>query len=142
MEVLEEKTDILIVTRNGYGKRTPAAEYRIQGRGGKGIKTCHITDKNGDLVAMKAVTGEEDLMLITTGGVLIRIAVDGISSMGRNTIGVKLITIKENDEFVATVAKVEKEEDEDEEASEESGEKMNDEAVEVSESPSNEEDQE
>jgi DNA gyrase subunit A len=114
MEVLEENTDILIVTRNGYGKRTPASEYRVQGRGGKGIKTCHVTEKNGDLVSMKAVTGEEDLMLITTGGVLIRMAVDGISSMGRNTIGVKLITIKENDEFVATVAKVEKEEEEEE----------------------------
>ncbi|MDP4084685.1 MAG: DNA gyrase subunit A [Bacillota bacterium] len=113
MEVLEENTDILIVTKNGYGKRTPASEYRLQGRGGKGIKTCNITDKNGDLVSMKAVTGEEDLMLITTGGVLIRIAVDGISSMGRNTIGVKLISIKENENtYVATVAKVEKEEDE------------------------------
>jgi DNA gyrase subunit A len=121
MEVLEENTDILIVTRNGYGKRTPAVEYRVQGRGGKGIRTCHITDKNGDLVSMKAVTGEEDLMLITTGGVLIRIGVDGISSMGRNTIGVKLITIKENDEFVATVAKVEKED----ETSEESEEALN-----------------
>lgn len=111
MEVLEENDNILIVTQNGYGKRTPASEYRIQGRGGKGIKTCHITDKNGGLVAMKAVTGEEDLMLITTGGVLIRMAVDGISSMGRNTIGVKLINIKVENEFVATVAKVEKEEE-------------------------------
>jgi DNA gyrase subunit A len=119
MEVLEEDTDILIVTRNGYGKRTPASEYRVQGRGGKGIKTCHITEKNGDLVSMKAVTGEEDLMLITTGGVLIRMGVDGISSMGRNTIGVKLITIKENDEFVATVAKVEKEEEDTSDESEE-----------------------
>jgi DNA gyrase subunit A len=115
MEVLEENSDILIVTSNGYGKRTPASEYRVQGRGGKGIRTCHITEKNGNLVSMKAVTGEEDLMLITTGGVLIRMAVDGISSMGRNTIGVKLITIKENDEFVATVAKVEKEEETSEE---------------------------
>jgi DNA gyrase subunit A len=118
MEVLEENTDILIVTRNGYGKRTPASEYRVQGRGGKGIRTCHITEKNGDLVSMKAVTGEEDLMLITTGGVLIRMGVDGISSMGRNTIGVKLITIKENDEFVATVAKVEKEDETSEESEE------------------------
>ncbi|MDR6999994.1 DNA gyrase subunit A [Neobacillus niacini] len=127
MEVLEENNDILIVTKNGYGKRTPAAEYRIQGRGGKGIKTCHITDKNGDLVSMRAVTGEEDLMLITTGGVLIRIDVGGISTMGRNTIGVKLISIKENEnEFVATVAKVEKEEesqeDENEFATEENNE--------------------
>jgi DNA gyrase subunit A len=113
MEVLEEDNDILIVTKNGYGKRTPATEYRIQGRGGKGIKTCHITEKNGDLVSVRAVTGEEDIMLITTGGVLIRTDVAGISTMGRNTRGVKLINIKEdgNDhEFVATVAKVEKEE--------------------------------
>jgi DNA gyrase subunit A len=113
MEVLEEDNDILIVTKNGYGKRTPATEYRIQGRGGKGIKTCHITEKNGDLVSMRAVTGEEDIMLITTGGVLIRTDVAGISTMGRNTRGVKLINIKEdgNDhEYVATVAKVEKEE--------------------------------
>ncbi|MDQ6595350.1 DNA gyrase subunit A [Bacillus salipaludis] len=113
MEVLEENNDILIVTKNGYGKRTPAAEYRIQGRGGKGIKTCHITEKNGDLVSMRAVTGEEDLMLITTGGVLIRTDVGGISTMGRNTIGVKLISMREDEhEFVATVAKVEKEEEE------------------------------
>ncbi|MFJ5718119.1 DNA gyrase subunit A [Neobacillus sp. NPDC093127] len=111
MEVLEEDNDVLIVTKNGYGKRTPASEYRIQGRGGKGIKTCHVTEKNGNLVSMRAVTGEEDLMLITTGGVLIRMDVAGISKMGRNTQGVKLISMKESEnEFVATVAKVEKEE--------------------------------
>ncbi|WP_251554395.1 DNA gyrase subunit A [Neobacillus muris] len=110
MEVLEEDHDVLIVTKNGYGKRTPAAEYRIQGRGGKGIKTCHITEKNGNLVSMRAVTGEEDLMLITTGGVLIRIDVAGISQLGRNTQGVKLISLKESEnEYVATVAQVEKE---------------------------------
>ncbi|WHY86362.1 DNA gyrase subunit A [Neobacillus novalis] len=113
MEVLEEDNDVLIVTKNGYGKRTPASEYRIQGRGGKGIKTCHVTEKNGNLVSMRAVTGEEDLMLITTGGVLIRMDVAGISKMGRNTQGVKLISMKESEnEFVATVAKVEKEEEE------------------------------
>jgi DNA gyrase subunit A len=111
MEVLEENNDVLIVTKNGYGKRTTAAEYRIQGRGGKGIKTCHVTEKNGDLVSMRAVTGEEDLMLITTGGVLIRMDVASISKMGRNTQGVKLISMKESEnEHVATVAKVEKEE--------------------------------
>ncbi|NRD77428.1 DNA gyrase subunit A [Bacillus sp. BRMEA1] len=123
MEVLEEDNDILIVTKNGYGKRTPASEYRIQGRGGKGIKTCHITEKNGDIVSVRAVTGEEDLMLITASGVLIRIDVAGISQMGRNTQGVKLITIKENDnDFVATVAKVEKEEDSnDDETGDEAG---------------------
>jgi len=112
MEVIEEDNDVLIVTKHGYGKRTPASEYRIQGRGGKGIKTCHVTEKNGNLVSMRAVTGEEDLMLITTGGVLIRTDVAGISQMGRNTQGVKLISLKESEnEFVATVAKVAKEED-------------------------------
>jgi DNA gyrase subunit A len=122
MEVLEEDTDILIVTKKGYGKRTPAEEYRIQGRGGKGIKTCNVTEKNGALVSMKAVTDEQDLMLITTGGVLIRIAVSDISIMGRNTQGVKLIRINEDEnenEFVATVAKVEKEDDKDQEDSSE-----------------------
>lgn len=119
MEVLEENTEILIVTKNGYGKRTPAEEYRIQGRGGKGIKTCNITDKNGSLVAMKAVTGEEDVMLITTGGVLIRMAVSDISTMGRNTQGVRLIRLNESEEeFVATVAMVEKEEEKEEDKEE------------------------
>jgi DNA gyrase subunit A len=112
MEVLEENTEVLIVTEKGYGKRTPASEYRIQGRGGKGIKTCNITDKNGNLVSVKVVTGEEDIMLITTGGVLIRMDVDDISSMGRNTQGVRLIRLGEEDhDQVATVAKVEKEEE-------------------------------
>ncbi|MBT2680352.1 DNA gyrase subunit A [Bacillus sp. ISL-35] len=112
MEVLEESAEILVVTKNGYGKRTPSEEYRRQGRGGKGIKTCNITDKNGDLVTMKVVTGEEDLMLITTGGVLIRIPVSSISMTGRNTQGVKLISLnKAENEYVATVAKVDKEED-------------------------------
>jgi DNA gyrase subunit A len=129
MEVLEENTEILIVTKNGYGKRTPAEEYRIQGRGGKGIKTCNITDKNGNLVAMKAVTGEEDVMLITTGGVLIRMAVSDISTMGRNTQGVRLIRLNESEEeFVATVAMVEKEEEKEEEVN---GDEGGEETIEV-----------
>ncbi|CAI9394355.1 DNA gyrase subunit A [Niallia sp. Sow4_A1] len=118
MEVLEENSEILVVTKYGYGKRTPINEYRVQGRGGKGIKTCNITDKNGTLVSMKVVNGEEDLMIITTGGVLIRMAVSDISTMGRSTQGVRLIKLNENEnEFVATVAIVEKE-DEIEEADE------------------------
>ncbi|HEO8420261.1 DNA gyrase subunit A [Niallia sp. FSL W8-0635] len=113
MEVLEEDSEILIVTKYGYGKRTPLDEYRVQGRGGKGIKTCNVTDKNGTLVSMKVVTGEEDLMIITTGGVLIRMAVSDISTMGRSTQGVRLIKLNENEnEFVATVAIVEKEDEE------------------------------
>lgn len=112
MEVLEEDSQILIVTQNGYGKRTPAVEYRSQNRGGKGIKTCNITEKNGNLIGMKVVNGDEDIMIITTGGVLIRMAVSDISSLGRNTQGVRLIRLSENEqEYVATIAKVEKEED-------------------------------
>lgn len=112
MEVLEEDSEVLIVTQNGYGKRTSAVEYRLQNRGGKGIKTCNITEKNGSLVSMKVVNGEEDIMIITTGGVLIRMGVSDISSMGRNTQGVRLIRLDENDEeYVATVALVEKDEE-------------------------------
>ncbi len=110
MELLDEGLDVLVVTKNGYGKRTPAEEYRVQSRGGKGIKTCNITDRNGELVSVKTVTTEEDLMLITASGVLIRMSVDGISQMGRNTQGVKLIRLAEN-EFVTTVARVDKEDE-------------------------------
>ncbi|KMJ60449.1 DNA gyrase subunit A [Bacillus sp. LL01] len=112
MELLDEGLDVLVVTKNGYGKRTPAEEYRIQSRGGKGIKTCNITERNGEVVSVKTVTTEEDLMLITASGVLIRMSVDGISQMGRNTQGVKLIRLADN-EFVTTVARVDKEEPED-----------------------------
>jgi DNA gyrase subunit A len=121
MEILDEGSDVLVVTKNGYGKRTPASEYRIQSRGGKGLKTCNITEKNGDVVAVKTVTGEEDLMLITASGILIRIAVSDISRMGRNTQGVKLIRLSDDNEneYVATVAKVPKEEEKDSEEIEE-----------------------
>ena len=89
----------------------------MHSRGGKGIKTCNITEKNGELVSMKAVTGEEDIMLITTGGVFIRMAVSDISTIGRSTQGVRLIRLDEGDgEYVATVAKVEREEEEPEDA--------------------------
>lgn len=109
MEILEEDVDVLVVTRNGFGKRTPADEYRIQSRGGKGIKTCNVTEKNGTVISVKPSTGEEDLMLITASGVLIRMAIDSISTTGRNTQGVKLIKLGD-EEHVATVAVVEKEE--------------------------------
>ncbi|MGD6793860.1 DNA gyrase subunit A [Metabacillus indicus] len=114
MEILEEDADVLTVTRNGFGKRTPAAEYRVQSRGGKGIKTCNVTEKNGTVISVKPSTGEEDLMLITASGVLIRMAIDSISTTGRNTQGVKLIKLG-GEEHVATVAVVEKEELEPEE---------------------------
>ncbi|MBE4907925.1 DNA gyrase subunit A [Bacillus luteolus] len=109
MEILDENMDVLMVTKNGYGKRTPESEYRLQSRGGKGLKTGNITDKNGQVVAVKAVTTENDLMIITGAGVLIRMSISDISQIGRNTQGVKLIRLAEN-EYVATVAVVEKEE--------------------------------
>jgi DNA gyrase subunit A len=115
MEVLEKNVDVLIVTQNGYGKRTHQSEYRIQSRGGKGLKTCNITEKNGEVVAVKAVTGEEDLMIVTAAGVIIRMDVNDISTMGRNTVGVKLIKLEEN-EHVSTVALVDKEDQNDEES--------------------------
>jgi DNA gyrase subunit A len=110
MEILEEDVDVLIVTSNGYGKRTPSEEYRVQSRGGKGLKTCNITDKNGAVVSVKAATGEEDLMLITASGVIIRMDVATISTMGRNTQGVKLIKLDDN-VAVSTVALVDKDEE-------------------------------
>lgn len=114
MEIVEGNDEILIVTKNGYGKRTSEAEYRIQSRGGKGIKTCNVTEKNGKLVSIKTVpaNAEEDLMLITAAGVLIRMAIGDISRTGRSTQGVKLIRLESADsEFVSTVAVVEREEE-------------------------------
>jgi DNA gyrase subunit A len=114
MEILEEGLQILHVTNKGIGKRSPEDQYRITNRGGKGIFTAKLSEETGHVVAVKAVTGEEDIMLITAAGVLIRIPVEGISETGRNTRGVRLIRLQE-DEEVATVAKIEREKDEDEE---------------------------
>lgn len=121
MDVVDEGKEILVVTEKGFGKRTPQDEYRIQSRGGYGLKTLHVTERNGLLVAMKAVDGTEDLMLITINGILIRMDISDISIIGRSTQGVRLIRLGD-DELVATVAKVEKDEleDEDSEAAEDS----------------------
>lgn len=118
MEILEEGSRILNVTSKGYGKQTPEAEYRVTNRGGKGIFTCNVTEKTGHVVAVKAVTGEEDMMLITVAGVLIRIPVGGISETGRNTQGVRLIRLHDEEE-VATVTILERDEDEEEESDDE-----------------------
>ena len=113
MDIVEAGDDILVVTEKGYGKRTPESEYRPQSRGGYGLKTMHMTDRNGEIVAMKSVNGEEDLMLITIHGILIRMSIGDISIFGRSTQGVRLIRLAD-DERVATVAKVEKDDDLDE----------------------------
>ncbi|WP_144499030.1 DNA gyrase subunit A [Bacillus pumilus] len=115
MEILEPDANVLIVTEKGYGKLTPEKEYRVQSRGGKGLKTCKITDNNGPLVAVKATNAEaeEDLMIITGSGVIIRMAVSDISTTGRVTQGVRLIRLGD-EEHVATVALVEQSPEDDE----------------------------
>ena len=111
METVDEGDEILVVTEKGFGKRTPEDEYRIQSRGGYGLKTLKSQSVTGPLVAMKTVDGTEDLMLITIHGILIRMDIEDISIIGRSTQGVRLIRLGE-DELVATVAKVEKEDEE------------------------------
>ncbi|GEN34700.1 DNA gyrase subunit A [Aneurinibacillus danicus] len=106
MDIAEQDADVLIVTSRGYGKRTPLSSYRFQSRGGKGIKTLHLTQRNGVVVGLKVVSEKNDLMLVTSAGIIIRLCVKDISSMGRNTQGVKLIRVGDQEE-VATVAKVE-----------------------------------
>lgn len=118
MDVVVMDKDVLIVTSKGYGKRTPVSEYRIQNRGGKGIKTLNVTDKNGPIVSLKVVENDEDLMIMTALGTLIRTSMEGISSMGRNTQGVKLINTREDD-TVATVTRVARSEDNEAETGEE-----------------------
>jgi DNA gyrase subunit A len=108
-----EEDTVLVVSEKGYGKRTLVEDYRITNRGGKGVKTLNITDKTGNLIAIKNVTDENDLMIINRSGVIIRIAVAELRVMGRATQGVKLINLKKNDS-IAAVAKVNVEEDEDE----------------------------
>lgn len=112
MDVLSPDAEVLVVTSRGYGKRTPSEDYRTQTRGGKGIKTLNCTPKNGQVVALKMVGPDNDLMIITTAGVAIRIPVNSISTQGRNTQGVKCINVPEGDE-VATVALAESSDDED-----------------------------
>ncbi|MDD4036651.1 MAG: DNA gyrase subunit A [Bacilli bacterium] len=107
-EVALEAKEVLIVTKNGYGKKTPIHEYRLTRRGSKGVKTVNITDKNGELVAFKSVDDNEDLIIITDSGVVIRMPVKQISSMGRSTQGVKLMSLKEG-QIVTTVAKIDSE---------------------------------
>lgn len=116
LDVTKAETDdeILVVTENGYGKRTPVSEYRLSNRGGKGIKTATITERNGQVVCITSVEGKEDLMIVTNAGVIIRIGVEDISQNGRAAQGVRLMKLND-DQFVSTVAKVDEEEKEAEE---------------------------
>ena len=93
--------DILVISEHGFGKRSNLEDYRFTNRGGKGVKTINVTDKTGKLIALKAVTDDDDLMIITEGGIAIRLAVKGVRVMGRNTQGVRLINLREGDQIAA-----------------------------------------
>lgn len=110
---LNDDSNVFVITENGYGKQTPASEYPIKGRGGMGVKTTNVTKKNGPLVGLTTVDGDEDIMLVTDKGVIIRFGIETVSETGRSTMGVRLIRL-DDDAEVATMAKVAKEDDEDE----------------------------
>jgi len=110
ISVENESEDVLVVSENGYGKRSSIGDYRITNRGGKGVKTINITDKTGKLITLKSVNDSDDLMIITSKGIIIRMAISQLRIMGRATQGVKLINLKDDD-TIASIARVPKEED-------------------------------
>jgi DNA gyrase subunit A len=103
--VQDENEDILVISENGYGKRSKIEDYRITNRGGKGVKTINITEKTGDLITVKSVSNDNDLMIITENGLTIRLNVSSISLLGRATQGVRVINLKGEDR-IASVARV------------------------------------
>jgi len=105
LSVNDMDSDILVVSENGYGKRSKLDDYRITNRGGKGVKTISITEKTGNLVSIKNVADGDDLMIINKSGIAIRMEVSSLRVMGRATQGVKLINLKDKDS-IAAVAKV------------------------------------
>ena len=107
-EIANDDNSILVVTEKGYGKKTYMSEYRETKRGSKGVKTLNITDKNGQIVGFKSTTEEQDVMIITNNGMVIRLSIDSISQMGRVTQGVRLINLKDNN-LVTSISLVEKE---------------------------------
>ena len=111
--VLDESEDVMVVSENGYGKRSKIEDYRVTNRGGKGVKTINVTEKTGKLVAIKSVTDSDDLMIITENGMTIRLAVNSVRLMGRTAQGVKLINLRENS-TIASVARVNKSDDNEE----------------------------
>ena len=110
METSSNKNDVLVVTENGYGKKTSIDQYRMTHRGSKGVKALNVTEKNGNIVAFKIVTGEEDLMIITNNGMIIRLPLLQVSSTGRVAQGVKLINLKDSQK-VSTIAIIEHDEE-------------------------------
>jgi len=117
MLIVDDAQDIFTLTSLGYGKRTKIEDYRLQSRGGKGIKAGVFNEKTGELVNMKLVTDENDIMIITTGGTIIRMHADTISCIGRATRGVRVMNVK--DSFVATVDVTERDDEAETQAPEE-----------------------
>ena len=107
-----ETESIMVVSEQGYGKRSEIEDYRITNRGGKGVKTLNITEKTGKLVAIKTVTDENDLMIINKSGITIRLKVEDVRIMGRATQGVRLINLEKRNDQIGSVCKVESESDE------------------------------
>jgi DNA gyrase subunit A len=142
MQMSSQGEKILLVTENGMGKRTLISEFNAQNRGGKGVKCYKITEKTGDLVGAKIVTDENDVMIITTEGIIIRTSCDGISTLGRVTSGVKVINLNyDNNVKVASMTEVQKEEFDDEDPEGENPEETEEtEDTEVSEEQSSKED--
>lgn len=116
-----QKANVLVVSENGYGKRSDIEDYRITNRGGKGVKTINLTEKTGNLIALLDVTDEENLMIITRSGLAIRLEIASLRVMGRNTQGVKLINLR-NDDAIAAVAKVSASKEEENQETTEAGE--------------------
>ncbi|MBX0341304.1 DNA gyrase subunit A [Lactiplantibacillus plantarum] len=112
-DVLKPDSNVFIITEKGYGKQTPAADYPIKGRGGKGIKTANVTEKNGHLAGLTTVDGQEDIMVMTNQGVMIRFNIATVSQTGRATLGVRLMRLGDDGQ-VATMAKVDPEPEVDE----------------------------
>ncbi len=121
MSIARPEGEVLVISENGYGKRTPVSEYNLQHRGGIGVKTLRVTDKTGSVCTLKVVDGSEDLMIINDAGVIIRMKVSEISVIGRDTQGVRLMNLSE-DSRVVSVALVNPDEESDEEAADAGGE--------------------
>jgi DNA gyrase subunit A len=102
----KENESIMVVSSQGYGKRSEIEDYRITNRGGKGVKTLNITEKTGKLVAIKSVTDDNDLMIINKSGITIRVRVENFRIMGRATQGVRLINLEKRNDQIASVCKV------------------------------------
>jgi DNA gyrase subunit A len=109
-----DEKEVLAISKNGYGKRTKLEDYRHQTRGGKGVLTLKATERIGELVAIKAVCSDDDLMIITHAGIMIRMSADGIRTLGRNTQGVKLINLNDGDEIADVTPLAIEDEDESE----------------------------